>query len=108
VIELELECDIRIEVIACAKAWAISETHVRQCAARICIEVLKAEKWPHVPDLLRNLGVGAGHVEHIGAAGLRMPNENAFVQELQSMLNIYDVRIQISTYTMCAFKMVCP
>jgi len=61
---------------------------------RICIQILKPTKRPHLPDLLRNLGIGAWQIEHIGAAGLRMSNENAFVQELQSTRDIHNVSIQ--------------
>lgn len=93
VIELGFEGDEVIEIVARTKRGALSKGNVRQKAALICVDILVAEKRPNMADLLRYLRVEGGHVIDGRTLLVVMPDEEALVQEFDSMSDVYNVRI---------------
>ena len=71
----------------------MTKGNVLQESALIRVYILVAEKRPNTAKLLRYLRVEGGHVVYRRTLLVGMPDEKAFVEELDSMPDVYNVRI---------------
>src|SRR3984893_9697059 len=74
----------------------MTKEYVFQKAAPICVYILVAEKRPNTAKLLGYLRVEGGHVVHRRTLLVGMANEEAFVQELDSMSDVHNMPVDDS------------
>src|SRR6267378_1087343 len=71
----------------------MTKDELLQKAALICVYVLVAEERPSPVKLPRYLGIEGGHVVHRRTLLVGMPDEEAFVQELDSVPDVHNMTI---------------
>src|ERR1700730_1286603 len=79
----------------------MTKGNVPQEAALVCIYILVAEERPNTTKLLRYLRVERGHVVYRRTLIEGMPDEEAFVQELDSMSNVHNMPVDDSLAKLC-------
>src|SRR5216684_6459378 len=63
VVQLCLEGDVVVEVIASPKRWAVAQQNILENAARVHVQILVAEKWTNVTQSFGNLRIESRHVQ---------------------------------------------
>ena len=71
----------------------MTQDKLLQKAALICIYVLVAEEWTNPVKLFRYLRIESGHVVHRRTLLVGMPDQEAFVQEFDSVPDIHNMPI---------------
>ena len=74
----------------------MTKDELLQKAALICVYVLVAEERPNPVKLLRYLRIEGGHVVHRRTLLVGMPDEEAFVQELDSVPDVHNMPVDDS------------
>ena len=85
VIELRLEGEVVIEVVTRAKRRPMAQCDVLQHTAAIRIHVLIAEEGAYAAELLCHLGIEGRHVVHEWTLQIRVPYQESFAQEFDSV-----------------------
>src|SRR5258706_3212107 len=93
VIQLGFDGNEVVEVVARAKGGSVTKENVLEKAAGICVDILIAKERPNMSELLRYLRVEGGHIVDPRILLVSMPDQETFVQELDSVLGIYHVRV---------------
>jgi hypothetical protein len=96
VIELALEGNGVVEIVAHTKRGSVTQCDILEQSLLVGVDVLISEERPNTVKLLRDLRVEGRRVVNRRAPFISMPDEEAFVQELDSMPDVYNMRVDDS------------